>query len=231
MPSDIPTFIFIHTSSTVIPATPSSEADSQHQPKMDKNISNEDLANMKRMIFELRNQPELLREKCNIPQLSQSVSTKYQEWLAASTSSATDAATDQVVREQQDDNDDVSFMSYSKHSNDGRHIEQSIHQPQAPTIYQHTSSLLPITPPQVKQVMTMASTPQTQEMTLSFASMSPLPFLAPYCVECNTSTYGPSDDKQQQRPTGSSKNSQFLSDIRDFPSDTLACERRDDNFE
>lgn len=218
MSSDIPTFIFIRTSSTVIPTTPSSEVDeNRQQPKMDKNISNEDIANMKRMIFEMRNQPELLREKCNIPKLSQSVSTKYQEWLAASTSSATDAPTDQVVREHQDNNDDVSFMSYSKHSNDG-HIEQSIHQPQAPIVYQHASSLLPITitPPQVKQVMTMASTPQTQEMTLSFASMSPLPFHAPYCLECNTSTYSPSDDEQQQRLTGSLQN---------------GLERRDDNFE
>lgn len=217
MSSDIPTFIFIHTSSAVIPTTPSSEEvdENQHQPKMDKNISNEDIANMKRMIFEMRNQPELLREKCNIPKLPQSVSTKYQEWLAASTSSATDAPTDQVVREQQDNNDDISFMSYSKHSNDG-YIEQSIHQPQAPIVYQHASSLLPITPPQVKQVMTMASTPQTQEMTLSFASMSSLPFHAPYCLECNTSTYSPSDDEQQWRPTRSSQN---------------GLERRDDNFE
>ena len=218
MSSDIPTFIFIHTSSAVIPTTPSSEVDeNQQQPTMDKNISNEDIANMKRMIFEMRNQPELLREKCNIPKLPQSVSTKYQEWLAASTSSATDAPTDQVVRDQQDNNDDISFMSYSKHSNDG-HIEQSIHQPQAPIVYQHTSSLLPITitPPQVKQVMTMASTPQTQEMTLSFASMSPLPFHAPYCLECNTSTYSPSDDEQQWRPTRSLQN---------------GLERRDDNFE
>lgn len=198
MSSDIPTFIFIHTSSAVIPTTPSSEVDdNQQQPEMDKNISNEDLANMKRMIFEMRNQPELLREKCNIPKLSQSVSTKYQEWLAASTSSATDAAMDQVVIEQQDDV--VSFMSYSKHSNDAS-IEQSIHQPQAPILYQHTSSLLPITPPQVKQVMTMSTTPQTQEMTLSFASMSPLSFHAPYCLECNTSN-SPSDDEQQLAAT------------------------------
>lgn len=49
------------------------------------NISNQDLAAMKAMVQEIKHNPSLLHSKCNIPQLSYSMTARHQEWMMAAT--------------------------------------------------------------------------------------------------------------------------------------------------
>mmetsp|Transcript_12240 Transcript_12240/g.26404 ORF Transcript_12240/g.26404 Transcript_12240/m.26404 type:complete len:276 (+) Transcript_12240:136-963(+) len=62
-------------------------------------ISNQDLAAMKAMVQEIKLNPSLLHSKCNIPQLSHSMTTRHQERMAATT--ATSIPSCHAAQEQQ----------------------------------------------------------------------------------------------------------------------------------
>lgn len=145
-------------------------------------ISHQDLAAMKRMVQELSQNPELLRQQCNIPQLSQTMSTRYQEWMDASSAAAAASCQDQLSSD-----DDENFLSSPRASS-----------------YDNTSatSCFPTTPPPfIKERVPL--TPQTQDTMLMLSHdvssqksqhygnrtqsfVAPYSNIASFCQECNS---------------------------------------------
>lgn len=206
--SGIPRYIFIRSnnSANAAPAPPTTPAvvDHHHQAigRSDYHstvVSDHDLAAMKRMVQAMSQNPDLLRENCTIPQLTQSMSTDYQE------QESSDYPLDVFHRYHHQDANRSSYhetqMAPSSVSPGTSFIGSQQH-------HHHNPPPIPVTPPRPIKAMTPI-TPQTQDMTLSYASprhsynvtQPASMMMPPYCQECNYSPSLPRPPQPQGLPS------------------------------
>mmetsp|Transcript_17317 Transcript_17317/g.29857 ORF Transcript_17317/g.29857 Transcript_17317/m.29857 type:complete len:266 (-) Transcript_17317:111-908(-) len=211
--SDIPTFIFIRSNSTsALRSVPLDDdqvsTSSLPQTLLDldrdnsgetpvashvDSVSNHDLAAMKQMIHEISRDPTLIYSRCDIPQLSQTLTNKYQDWATAGVQRPRAATATEAELYEQESIDERQYQYHG--DDDGCNVDYRIvnslahARPITPSLLSKNNDkqAFPITP-QTQDMMSFNSPTATSLQKRHFNDILPLPFSTAYCQECNGSS-------------------------------------------